>query len=184
MGSYTPAQRRRTKRSILDTLQDAENEHLLECPNADLPMRTAGLFLDLILISLATSAVHQLVETFRSTFPVLLGKWVDPESSNFVFLFLFVSWSAKVCLAYFYFIWTTHRFGGTPAKLLLGIRVVDARTGERPSILWTFLREGLAKPLGLTLLASPVCAAIRKDHRALHDLATRTVVKRVRGGPP
>lgn len=185
MGTYTPLQRRKKRNapSLAETLAEAERAHYVDCPNADLPLRTAALFLDLILASLAMSAVHQLSETVRNTVPVVLGSWVSAEASGFLFFFLFVNWTLKVSLAVFYFVWTPARLGGTAAKLLLGLRVVDVTSGERLSLSRSIWREILAKPLGLLTFASPLSASLRKDHRAVHDLAVKSVVKRVRGAP-
>lgn len=73
--------------------------------------------------------------------------------------------------------WT--RWGCTPGKLLLELRVVDARSGRRPGWIQAVIRYigyiVSALPLGLGFL----WAAIDRDGRALHDKLAGTRVVRV-----
>lgn len=68
------------------------------------------------------------------------------------------------------------RYGATPGKVLLELRVVDARTGARPSP-----AQALVRALGYVVSAAPLglgfaWAAIDRDRRALHDRLARTRV--------
>ena len=71
------------------------------------------------------------------------------------------------------------RWGGTPGKLLLELRVVDARSGGRPGWIQAAIRclgyVVSALPLGLGF----VWAAIDRDGRALHDKLAGTRVVRI-----
>lgn len=68
------------------------------------------------------------------------------------------------------------RFGATPGKVLLELRVVDARSGEWPSLAQSLLRYlgyfVSALPLGLGF----VWAAVDREKAALHDRLARTRV--------
>lgn len=87
-------------------------------------------------------------------------------------------------IAYVYAVWTVATFGGSPAKLLLGLRVLDATSGQKLSIPRVILREIIGKALGLALLGGGLLMPLmRQDHRSLHDLLSQSVVKRVHGGP-
>lgn len=70
--------------------------------------------------------------------------------------------------------WTLWR--GTPGKLLLGLRVVDARTGEKLDLLQAVIRY-----LGYFLSALPLCLgflwiAFDSRKQGFHDKLARTVV--------
>lgn len=167
------------KRSLSDTLLDAEADHLLDCQNADFMIRASALVLDIILVSLAWSAIHHiclalggyLANTF-GTGDILL---TDPRA-----LLRHTSMGLKCVLLYGYLIIPVHRYGGSPAKLLLGLRVVDELTGHKLGLSRAVFREAIGKLLstasaGLGFLV----AAARPDQRTFHDLMSRTVVKRV-----
>jgi uncharacterized RDD family membrane protein YckC len=182
VGQYLPAQRKR-KRSVADTLAEAEQEHYLDCPNADLPIRSAALLLDLILFSLGTSGIHHLVETVKNSVPSLIGVVSEPAGPTVVLAITYLSWLIKSAALFLFFVWTVLRFGGSPAKLLMGLRVVDARTGDRLDYRQALIRETVGKILGSAVIVGPAVALFRRDRRALHDLASHSVVKRVRGVP-
>ena len=84
----------------------------------------------------------------------------------------------KLLLSYVYFGLCYTRGGTTPGKWAVGLRVVDAKTGEKmTSMRKAFLREAIGKPLSvLPLMAGYLIAAFRKDRRALHDLMFDTKV--------
>lgn len=182
MGTYIPLTRKKRK-SVADTLLEAENEHYLDCPNADLPLRSAALLLDLILFSLATSGVHQLVEALRVLLPMVLGGVPETTVPLISLWTSYFSWMLKTAAFYGYFVWSVIRFGGSPAKLLLGMRVVDVHSGGRLDYHQAVVRETVGKVFGLLLLAGPVVALFRPDRRCLHDLVTASTVKKVRGVP-
>lgn len=182
MGTYVPIQRKK-KRSVADTLLEAEQEHYLDCPNADIPIRSAALLLDLILFSIATSGMHHLIETVRNSVPFFISAFAEPATPIVVLLITYFAWVVKTAAFVLYFVWSVSRFGGSPAKLIMGLRVVDAQTGDRLNYQRAFVREVLAKPFGLLLLVGAVMAVSREDRRALHDLIAHSTVKRVRGLP-
>lgn len=182
MGTYAPAHRKR-KKSIADTLLEAEQEHYLDCPNADLPIRSAALLLDVILFSLASSGIHHFIETTKNSVPALLGFVAEPAAPVIVFGITYLAWLLKTLALFLFFVWSMMRFGGSPAKLLMGLRVVDAETGERLDYRMAILREPIGKVFGTLLAFGPITALFRKDRRTAHDLLSRSVVKRVRGMP-
>jgi uncharacterized RDD family membrane protein YckC len=182
LGTYLPAQRKK-KRSVADTLAEAEHEHYLDCPNADLPIRAAALLLDLILFSLSASGIHHFVETVKNSVPSLIGVVSEPSAPAVVLGITYLSWLLKTAALFLFFVWSVLRFGGSPAKLLMGLRVVDVASGSRLDYRQAMLRETVGKLLGALLLVGPAIALFRPDRRALHDLVSRSVVKRVRGAP-
>lgn len=181
MGTYLTTRRR--KRSVADTLREAEHEHYLDCPNADLPLRTAALLLDLILFSLASSGIQHLINTIKNTVPVLLGGFSEPATPAVLLGVSYLAWLLKTLALFLFFVWTVMRFGGSPAKLIMGLRVVDANSGELLDYQRALLRETAGKVLGAAILVGPLSALFRPDRRALHDLLSGSAVKKVRGGP-
>lgn len=74
-------------------------------------------------------------------------------------------------------VWPTYRYGGTPGKRLLGLRVVRVDYRTDLSMPLAFAREVIGKTIsGLTLMVGYLMAAFG-EKRALHDLicATRVV---------
>lgn len=168
------------RHSISDTLIEAENDHFLDCPDADFPIRAAAILLDVILLYLAVSMVHRIFMALGvATTTFIINEGLVLKLQNAV---SFLSIAFTLVVAYFYWIWTVFRFGGTPAKLLLGLRVLSLRSGEKLGILHTLLRETLGKALSTVCLVGFALPIWRADHRALHDLVCLTVVKRVHGG--
>jgi uncharacterized RDD family membrane protein YckC len=89
-----------------------------------------------------------------------------------------IGWS----VAYFAFFWSST--GQTPGNRALGIRVVEARSGEPPHATRAVLRV-----LALPLSAIPLCAGflmilVDARRRALHDVLVGTVVVYVRETEP
>jgi len=69
--------------------------------------------------------------------------------------------------------------GRSPAKLLLGLRVVDARTGKGIGPIKSIMRNFLLL-LPVLPLVEAVVANLRADHRRLGDLLANTTVVRTR----
>jgi uncharacterized RDD family membrane protein YckC len=179
MGTYSSP--RRKKRSVADTLLEAEHEHYLDCPDADLPIRSAALLLDWILFSIATSGIHHLIETVSNSVPFLLTSFSQPLGPAATLAIAYFSWVIKTIAGYLYFIWSVNRFGGSPAKLIMGLRIVDSRTGQHLEYGQAFVREALVKPLGLFFLVGALTSVSRADRRSIHDIVTHSAVKRIRG---
>lgn len=178
MGTYLP-QKSRKKRSISQALREAEEEHLLDCPNADPAIRTAAFLLDIIFLYLATSSLERIIQAVLHV--PFLGGWLWNSAQGMAALNIAVK-SFQIAALYYAAIWSVYRFGGTPAKLIFGLRVVDASTGQQLSFLQTVLREifGKAFLISMTVGTVLVIPIIRRDHLALHDIASRSVVKRLR----
>ncbi len=185
MGTYIPTSRKR-KPSLDEALAEAEKDHFLDCPNADPRARGAAFSLDVILVSLLWTGIHH--------FCLTMGKYLVPflpeESLPLDFLaspqtfFLYLSYVLKVSVVYLHFVWALARYGGSPAKLLLGLRALDVRTGSRLPLPRALLREFIGKPLGTAMFGFGILLPfVRPDHKALHDLIAGSVVKRVHGGP-
>jgi uncharacterized RDD family membrane protein YckC len=85
-------------------------------------------------------------------------------------------------LNYIYFAFFYSRYGGTPGKLLFGLRVVKVSDGTYLRWGRTAFREIFGKVIVnmFTLGLGYLLAAFRKDKRALHDLVAKTQVIRVK----
>jgi uncharacterized RDD family membrane protein YckC len=79
-----------------------------------------------------------------------------------------------------YKIFTTWRWGGTPGKRLLGMRVVRAADDSPVTLLDSALRFIGSMISEFLLMAGYLFAAFRGDRRTLHDLLAGTRVVRVR----
>lgn len=184
MGTYLPTEQK--TRSLSDTLSDAEHEHLLDCPDADFFIRLGSTLLDFILCFLIFSGITHITNAVMNLSP----RFVTPELTGTLSLervqssIFYVSQVLKLMLGYIYFVWTVATFGGSPAKLLLGLRVLDAGSGQKLSIPRAFLREVIGKAASVGLVGGGlILPLIREDRRALHDLMSNSVVKRVHGAP-
>jgi uncharacterized RDD family membrane protein YckC len=178
MGNYIPAGPQQ-KKTINDTLLESENEHYLDCPTADPITRFAACFLDFILCSLAWSATNHLSEAGAAAVASLANGapttgWMPPG-------WAYSLWVLRISLLYLYFLWAVASYGGTPAKLLLGLRVLDARNGHRLTHPRALVRELLLKPVSVASAIGLILPLFRSDRRALHDLLSGTVVKKIRG---
>jgi len=187
MGTYVPRGSARPK-TISEALAEAEHDHFLDCPNADFWIRTGAFLLDSIFFWLLWSGIHH---TFTSVGPSLLA---TAERMPLFQQFLpghdaplrpeqvlpFLEHAAHGLLFFLYFCATLSAFGGSPGKLLLGLRVVDVTTGAKLTFGRAIFRELIGKVVSTIPLAIGWgMAFMRQDTRALHDLAASTVVKRV-----
>ncbi len=178
MGTYLRKTTSRPK-TISDTLNEAEDDHFMDCPDADFWIRTGAILLDGIFFWLMWSGIEN---TINSAGPSLLNYFqlrqlvpLRPEQ-----MVPFLIHVGHGFLYFFYFCATLSKFGGSPGKLLLGLRVVDAKTGGKISFGRAIVRELLGKALSTVPLAIGWSMAfIRADSRTLHDLVAGTTVKRV-----
>jgi uncharacterized RDD family membrane protein YckC len=186
----TPKQR---TRAISETLLEAEEDHLLGCPNADFNSRAAAFILDAILFFLISSGVTHLCNALNVHLSHLGSNMLAIKGSDWRwFLFqasrhsaeitAYLSLMLKLALFYFYFVWSIAYAGGTPGKLLLGLRVVNIYTGQAIGFPQALLREILGKSVSFLLLGYGFLIAwFRPDRLALHDVWTDSVVKKVHG---
>ena len=189
MGQYIQFDSR--KGTVKDALKAAEESHLLDCPNAELRLRLGAFILDAILAGLAFSGLEHLCLALQAHFLHLTVSATNTASLWQQLLFylnqnaylvsssLFITFKAS--FAYLYFIWSLSFAGGSPGKLLLGLRVVNERTGEFPTLSQSLSRE-LIRLFGIAFLGITLYPVFqREDQRALHDLAGQSIVKRVHG---
>ena len=84
-----------------------------------------------------------------------------------------ISWT----IGFFYFGWFYKNRGGSPGKLLLGLRVQDSETKENIGYWRAFLREYIGKLVsGVLLMLGFIMAAFRSDKKGLHDMLSGTQV--------
>ena len=176
MGKYIPAGRE-SRRTLSDTLTEAENEHYLDCPNADLTPRLAATLLDGIFLFIIISSLNRLTNLLPSLFP-----------NESVFASFAMVKSVKIALGIFAWygsqVWTTANYGGSPAKLILGLRVIDAVTGANLSFFRAFSREFIGKYVitAATAGLSILLPITRRDRMGAQDIINSSVVKKVRPG--
>jgi len=177
MGIHLPA-KDRPKTTIKGALQAAEEDHYLACPTADFLTRAAALTLDVVFFFLISSGVNRLW--------VFLLMSLIPDTGvlavNVAALYQALLIATESVLVYFYLLWPVYRFGGTPGKLLLRLRIVDVDSGEKLSLQRTVFRELVGKGIGVISLGFGFfLALLRQDGRTLHDLLAGSVVKKIFG---
>jgi uncharacterized RDD family membrane protein YckC len=173
MGTYIP-QRPKRKRSLRDMLVEAEEDHYLDCPNADFPTRAAAFVLDAMFLFLAITAIERIFHA--------LARPTAEDAHNAMMILVFSIQSAlQILIFYLLEIESLVLFGGTPGKLLTGLRVIDLHSGGKLTFVQALMREVVGKwILGpLTIGIGPILPLIRNDHLALHDLISRSAVKKV-----
>lgn len=166
------------KEEVLDiqgALSQAEQEHWLERPNAPLALRLASFVLDAIFIYLFLHGFHRLVQAIA----LHSATWGYSKSFLFNPFFLgFMDVFLRTVFLFCYLVLSVSVLGGTMGKLLLGLRVIDESSGKTLAVTRAISR--LAFGLATNLLSLAV-AMSRPDGKSLHDLLSRTVIKKVRG---
>lgn len=176
MGKHTPSDPTKTL-SVADTLLDAEKDHYLDCPNAEPTVRASAFLLDVFLFFLASSALHHLTNLAINA-TVLLPPGSSIRETAFIAQ-IAIRRIGLFALFYLYFIETVRRFGGTPAKLMLGLRVVDAESGDSAPLTTIVVREALLKPVGGLSFFGLFLPLMRSDRKMVHDLLSNTAVKKI-----
>ena len=83
-------------------------------------------------------------------------------------------------VVFFYFGWFYKRYGASPGKLVLDLKVRDALTHRHLGYVRTFFRETLGKMLsGMFFCMGFLIVVFRRDKRTLHDLIFGSEVVRV-----
>ena len=82
------------KRSVERALQEAEEEHYLDCPPADFWIRAAAIFLDIIFLFIIITAVHRIFEVLNGALVarnaidwLVLSLSVERATQALVFIF-------------------------------------------------------------------------------------------------
>lgn len=189
MGSYVPMDEK-PNRSVAETLREAEEDHFLDCPNAEVRLRVAALLLDCLLSALALSGLQHLctaLQTHLGHLPIpattdhgSFSSFLITLNTNAYYISNYLFIGLKVAFAYFYFVWSLAFAGGSPGKLLMGLRVIHFTHGTVPHFSAALLRE-TTKVFGIALIFGIFPALTRPDRRAMHDLVGKTIVKRVHG---
>jgi uncharacterized RDD family membrane protein YckC len=108
----------------------------------------------------------------RSTDP---NVWLSPSQVPLLAAVIFL----YLLLTYLYFGVSYRHFGTSLGKWLVGLRIVDARSGARLTNFWRiFLRETVGKLLScLPFFLGYAFAYLRRDRQTLHDVLFRTRVE-------
>ena len=102
---------------------------------------------------------------------------LSPEAMSTVMAVYSVGFIISWTIGFFYFGWFYKNKGGSPGKLILGLRVRDYETKENIGYWRAFLREYIGKLIsGVLLLLGFIMAAFRSDKKALHDMLSGTQV--------
>ncbi len=88
-----------------------------------------------------------------------------------------LNWACSLVISFFYYGWFYSNKGGTPGKLLMGLRVVDEKTGTNISYGRAFARETVGKLVSaLVLFIGFLMVAFSTEKKALHDVMFGTRV--------
>jgi uncharacterized RDD family membrane protein YckC len=99
----------------------------------------------------------------------------DQQSPLFMAFFL-VSMAVSLVAGFMYYGWFNKNKGGTPGKLIMGLRVEHIESGENLGYGRTLARLfmfGLS--MAVTLYLGVFVIGLRKDKRGLHDLIAGTI---------
>ncbi len=171
MGIYV--RRKGFRRSITDALNEAEEDHYLDCPNAEPLSRGAATFLDILFLIVLFYGINLIINAAAITLRISQVNYSILNAIKF----------ALVSTCVYVYIWSVRALGGSPAKILMGLRIINVHSGRRLSYARAIIRELIAKPLSILCIIGILLPLIRKDGHALHDLMVGSVVKRVLGDP-
>ena len=178
LGIYTPPKQIPPK-SVSETLIEAEEEHYLDCPNADIGNRCAAFLLDAIFLFLLATGLKRML-----TAVVLAPLFGQPDqvSREVVVLISSIQIALQVMLFYFLDIWAVSIYGGSPAKLIFGLQVINRSNGKRLNLAQAILREFIGKIIVIPLSGGigTLLPFFRQDGRMLHDLLSGSEVKKIR----
>lgn len=177
--------------ALSEELEKAEEAHFKNCPNAEFSLRLASTTVDLILTYLAIAGIQNSARAFtvflsyvpsytsKVSLLFVLSKWITSHASQISFLTeLFL----KAAFVYSYFIVSTAFSGGTPGKLLFGLRVLNFDSGKKLSSWTTTVRFLVAAVSGfLSCGVTYFIIFFNKETRAYHDIITQSCVKKVHG---
>ncbi|MFM8270062.1 MAG: RDD family protein [Pseudomonadota bacterium] len=170
-----PNLKKDTAPDIQSALSQAEQDHWLERPNAPLALRLASFVLDVIFIYLFFHGLHRLIQALS----LHLSSW-GPNEFFFLnpFVLGFLDVFLRTCFLFFYLIASVSLFGGTIGQILLGLRIVDEKSGKLLDLTHSTIRLFYGAATNLLSLA---VAVSRPDGKTLHDLLSKTAIKKVRG---
>lgn len=154
--------------------------------------RAVGLFLDNLFVFLATTGFSFAVSRLIGGPPspardpeALKRMMANPNLSQILSeigptMSVGAVWAVIFPILYFGFF--NKYKGGTPGKLIMGLRLQNFSTGENIGFLRTILREFIGKPLSFLILGLGYFLPLaNKNKRALHDFVAGTWVVTVRG---
>jgi len=174
-----------------DELEKAEEAHFKNCPTAEFSLRLASTTVDLILTYLAISALKNITKAL-TVFLSHANDYVGAHSlfSHLAYLIahhsvqmtLAIGVSLQLLFVYAYFVISTSFSGGTPGKLLLGLRVLNYRSGKKLTPSKSLLRFVTATVSGfLSCGILYLWIPLNKENRGHHDVITDSCVKKVHG---
>lgn len=128
-----------------------------------LTRRSLGYFIDFLIVAALTDAVRRMISPLQLDFASF--EPTSPETAS------------AALITYFYAGYMLSRSGQTIGRKALGIKVVDADTGETAGYIRAGLRDSVGRSLSLFLGGvGYFLAFVRKDRRTLHDLIFSTRV--------
>jgi len=137
-------------------------------------IRFVAVIIDMIIVLILQSIVLLPFPEYMNFTPAADGS-LD-ISMGYLFLSLFLGW---VVVPLGYYGWFYKNKGGSPGKLLLGLRVLRSDTGTNLSYLRTWCREIPGKAIStIILMIGYIMAGFRSDKKALHDLIVGSQVVR------
>jgi uncharacterized RDD family membrane protein YckC len=147
-------------------------------------LRSTTILLDLTLIIFALQFLFYIFSIFYS-FPIeiaekyKLGMEItiqDKEALMGYYKVVFIMQIIQFIIIMLYVIFMWHKFGGTPAKLLFKVRILDEHTLEKPSISQCIKRFFMFPISVLCLFLGMIWPLFDKKARTWHDIVAGTVV--------
>jgi len=128
-------------------------------------IRLLAVIIDGFIFGIAWSIYNKIYSVFLVNIGIQFYSLNDAHS----FLEIIVSLFISLCAHFAFFGWFYKNKGGSPGKLLFGLKVVNMATGENLNYFQTFKREIIGKTFSGFLFIGYIIAAFREDGRTLHD---------------
>ena len=103
---------------------------------------------------------------------------INPEMMMALLGALVLGLAISLIIGFFYFGWFYKNKGGSPGKLMVGLRVENFETKENIGYFSAFLRDYIGKFISgpMTLWIGYIMAGLRSDKKAIHDMLMGTQV--------
>src|SRR5688572_8488074 len=127
-------------------------------------------------VATMVDAVLELIITYPVLIAVYGWGYLTDSDSDFREgpLDLFLSWIFPALVTVAFWVWKQ----ATPGKMLVRVKIVDARTGDRPSLGQFIIRYLMYFPSFLVLALGFIWVAFDKRKQGWHDKVAKTIVIR------
>lgn len=127
--------------------------------------RLVAYFIDSFIVNIAVAPL------------TILNMWITVFVLNNEILYQLTNATLNFIIIFLYAGFFYSKKGSTPGKMVMGLRVVDANTGQNISFGRAGVRDTFGKIVStITLLVGYLMIAFRDDKKGLHDLMSSTQV--------